>query len=107
MEGVQIVWSMTPSSSLGHHVLTTQLTSVVSICPMSYPDCNQLGTIYSTYLTAVSWAALGGHPVWSNTGKQHALATSMVRLFSEVSLVHKSHNWPGGCNGVKRVCSRE
>ena len=31
--------------------------------------------------------------MWSNTGKQHALATSMVRLFSEVSLVHKS--WPG------------
>ena len=80
---------MTLSSSLGHHALTIQLTSVVCICSMGYPDCNQLENIYSTYLTAVCRAALGGHPVWSNTGKVHTLATSMVRLYSEVSLVHK------------------
>ena len=86
--GCADVGSMTLFSSLGCHALTTQLTSVVCICPMSYPDCNQLGTIYSTYLTAVCWAALGGHPMWSNTGKGHTLATSMVRLYSVVSLVH-------------------
>ena len=96
MEGIQIVGSMTSSSSLGRHALTTRLTSVVCICSMSYPDRDQLETIYSTYLTAVCRAALGGHPVWSNTGKVHALAASMVRLYYEVSLVHNPHNWNGG-----------
>ena len=80
------------SSFLSRHTLTTQLTSVVCICSMSYPDWNQLETIYSTYLTVVCWAALGGHPMCSNTGSVHTLATSMVGLCSEVSLVHKSHN---------------
>ena len=90
MEGVQIVGSMTPSSSLGRHALTTRLTSVVCVCFMSPPDRDQLETIYSTYLTAVCQAALGGHPVWSNTGKVHALAASMVRLYSEVSQEHQT-----------------
>ena len=83
---------MTLSSSLGCHTLTTQLTSVVCIYSMGYPDCNQLETIYSTYLTVVCQAALEGHPVRSNTGNMHTLSTSMVRLYSEVSLVHKSHD---------------
>ena len=85
MESVQIVGSMTLSSFLGRHILATKLTSVVCICSMSY---HQLETIYSTYLTAVCRGALGGHPVCSNTGKVHTLATSMVRLYFEVSLVH-------------------
>ena len=83
---------MTLSSSLGCHALTTQLTSVVCICSMSYSDCDQLETINSTYLTAVCWVALGGYPVWSHTGKGHTLATSMVGLYSEVCLVHKSRH---------------
>ena len=84
---------MTLSSSLAPPpALTTQLTSVVCICSMSYPDCYQLEIIYSTYLTVVCRAALGGHPMWSSTGKGHVLVMSMVRLCSEVSLVHKFHN---------------
>lgn len=57
---------------------------------MSYPDCDQLETIYSTYLTAVCQAALEEHPVWSNTGKVHALAASMVKVYSEVRQAHMS-----------------
>ena len=90
MEGIQVVGSMTPSSSLGRHSLTTRLTSVVCVCCMSYPDRDQLETIYSTYLNGVFQAALEGHPVWSNTGKVHALAASMVRVYSEVRRAYMS-----------------
>lgn len=57
---------------------------------MSYPDRDQLETIYSTYLNGVFQAALEGHPVWSNTGKVHALAASMVRVYSEVRRAYMS-----------------
>ena len=86
MEGVQIV---------GPRILCSDHpTDQCGLCLlyMSYPDCYQLETIYSAYLIAVCWAALGGHPVWSNTGKEPTLATSMVSLYSEVNLVRNSHD---------------
>ena len=66
--GCADVGSMTLPSSLSCPTLTTQLSSLVCICSMSYPDCYQLETIYSTYLTVVCWAE--GHPMWSNTGER-------------------------------------
>ena len=85
MEGVQIVGSMNPSSSLGRHLLTTRLTSVVCVCSMPYPDHEELETIYATYFSAFCQSRLEDHPVWSNPSKPQLLAASIVKIYTAVS----------------------
>nr|BCL66104.1 cytoplasmic dynein 1b heavy chain [Volvox africanus] len=47
VERVQIVGSMTPPGSVGRHALSTRFTALVRIMTMSYPDRENLSTIYT------------------------------------------------------------
>ncbi|OWF37256.1 Cytoplasmic dynein 2 heavy chain 1 [Mizuhopecten yessoensis] len=88
LEGVQIVASMNAGTGLGRHKLTTRFTSVLYVMYMviccSYPDHEQLQTIYSAYLQPIIQRQLSRHPVWGNTSKVHALAGSMVQLYEQL-----------------------
>lgn len=52
--------------------------------PRSYPDREQLQTIYSAYLQPVLQHSLGGQAAWASTGKTHQLAGSLVQLYEQV-----------------------
>ena len=54
----------------------------------SYPDDDQLQTVYSTYLSPVLHHSLASHPVWGATGRVHALTNSMVQVYQQVSVPH-------------------
>ena len=47
IENVQIVASMNPATSVGRSVLSTRFTATVHIVYMSYPDHDQLESIYT------------------------------------------------------------
>mmetsp|Transcript_41826 Transcript_41826/g.82044 ORF Transcript_41826/g.82044 Transcript_41826/m.82044 type:complete len:4055 (+) Transcript_41826:307-12471(+) len=53
IENVQIVASMNPATSVGRSVLSTRFTATVHIVYMSYPDHDQLESIYTAYVKAV------------------------------------------------------
>lgn len=50
----------------------------------SYPDREQLQTIYSAYLQPVLQHSLGSQAAWASTGKTHQLAGSLVQLYEQV-----------------------
>lgn len=50
----------------------------------SYPDREQLQTIYSVYLQPVLQQSLGSQALWASTGKAHQLAGSFVELYEQV-----------------------
>lgn len=50
----------------------------------SYPDREQLQTIYSVYLQPVLQRSLGSQALWASTGKAHQLAGSLVELYEQV-----------------------
>lgn len=50
----------------------------------SYPDREQLQTIYSAYLQPVLQHSLGSQALWASTGKTHQLAGSLVQLYEQV-----------------------
>ena len=50
----------------------------------SYPDHDQLQTVYGTYLHPVLDHALSAHPVWGHTARVHTLASSMVQVYEQV-----------------------
>ncbi|GAB1603232.1 cytoplasmic dynein 2 heavy chain 1-like isoform X1, partial [Argonauta hians] len=84
LENVQIVACMNPGTSLGRHKLSTRFTSIVRICAISYPDHEQLKSVYMTYLSSILRQRLPNHPIWSNPSKIHSLAGSMVELYEQL-----------------------
>nr|WAW84826.1 cytoplasmic dynein 2 heavy chain 1 [Halisarca dujardinii] len=94
MEGVQIIGSMNPSASLGRHLLTTRLTSVVCVCAVPYPQPEELETIYATYFSSLCQTHLRDHPVWSNPSKPQLLAASIVKVYSTVRQTFKADAHP-------------
>lgn len=50
----------------------------------SYPDREQLQTIYSVYLQPVLQQSLGSQALWASAGKAHQLAGSLVELYEQV-----------------------
>ncbi|CAI9737451.1 cytoplasmic dynein 2 heavy chain 1-like isoform X1 [Octopus vulgaris] len=84
LESVQIVASMNAGTSLGRHKLSTRFTSIVRICSISYPDHEQLKSVYMAYLSSILHQRLPSHPIWSNPSKIHSLAGSMVQLYEQL-----------------------
>ena len=64
-----------------------QRHAVIAPAPSSYPDVEQLQTVYGTYLKPVLHLTLASHPVWGSTAKVHALAGSMVQVYEQVSVL--------------------
>lgn len=66
-------------------------TNFFCACCYSYPDREQLQTIYSVYLQPVLQQSLGSQALWASTGKAHQLAGSLVELYEQV------WTWERGC----------
>jgi len=55
---------------------------IIFLC--SYPERDQLQTIYSAYLEPVLQKNLKSHPVWGSLPKIYQLAGSMVQVYEQV-----------------------
>ncbi|XP_063237932.1 cytoplasmic dynein 2 heavy chain 1 [Bacillus rossius redtenbacheri] len=83
LENFQIVGSMTADGGTGH-TLTTRFTSITRIYAVSYPEKEQLQTIYNIYLTDIMSKCLPKHPVWKSSAKVTSLTSSMITVYQEV-----------------------
>lgn len=63
--------------------LSTSICSF-ALSSSSYPDREQLQTIYAAYLQPVLQHSLGSQASWASTGKTHQLAGSLVQLYEQV-----------------------
>ena len=50
----------------------------------SYPEREQLQTIYGAYLEPVLYKNLKNHPIWGSSSKIYLLAGSMVQVYEQV-----------------------
>eukprot|EP00906_Rhabdomonas_costata_P001229 RCo001932 len=97
VQHVQIVASMNPQGGVGRYPLVTRFTAITCICSVSYPDREQLQTIYSEYLHGVvSSPPLDSHPKWGSGGSQmKEIAAVMVSIYDKVkskyNVDEKSH----------------
>ena len=84
IERVQIVCSMNPSTTVGRHKLTTRFTAILRIASISYPDRDQLQSVYAAYLNAAVAARLPGHPTWSDRKNLERLAATLLDLYANM-----------------------
>lgn len=54
--------------------------------PLSYPEREQLQTIYGAYLEAVLHKNLKNHSIWGSSSKIYLLAGSMVQVYEQVGM---------------------
>eukprot|EP00048_Salpingoeca_helianthica_P012919 m.191176 g.191176 ORF g.191176 m.191176 type:complete len:3938 (+) comp15437_c5_seq50:82-11895(+) len=82
LEGVQIVISINPSSTLGRCELTTRFSSLTRVLYVDYPDRNQLQEIY---------AAMLGPIITHKLSPKHEMASSksITRLASLMASVYE------------------
>ncbi|CAM9144794.1 unnamed protein product [Heterosigma akashiwo] len=84
LERVQLVCSMNAATTVGRHPLTTRFTAVVRIGVVDYPDKEELGTVYDTFLGAVLGAGAGAGARWERGADRERLSRSMVELYDQV-----------------------
>eukprot|EP00727_Mastigamoeba_balamuthi_P008574 m51a1_g4339 putative cytoplasmic dynein 2 heavy chain 1 isoform x1 (4695) ;mRNA; f:164362-180818 len=83
LERIQIVASMTPSSTMGRYPLSGRFTSIVRVFSMSYPDKDQLQEVYAAYFKTVASAATS-NPQWVQPKTLEKLAASMLEVYENV-----------------------
>eukprot|EP00056_Hartaetosiga_gracilis_P017754 m.8317 g.8317 ORF g.8317 m.8317 type:complete len:4146 (-) comp6080_c0_seq1:66-12503(-) len=86
IEGIQIVASMNPSSTLGRHTLTSRFSSTVKMLYVDYPEDSQLQEVYSNMLQPLLQVKVrgGGGGQFSSPQNITRLAQSMVSVYSYV-----------------------
>lgn len=72
---------------------------LTSALPLSYPDREQLQTIYSAYLQPVLQHGLGSQASWASSGRTHQLAGSLVQLYEQVLIEEQGALSGGGSVG--------
>jgi dynein heavy chain 2 len=85
IENIQIVASMNPSSTIGRHQLSTRFTSKMRICFISYPDKEQLQSIYKALLEPVLRQTLPGHQVWSLPKNISKFSQTLVNIYIQTA----------------------
>nr|CAD7594424.1 unnamed protein product [Timema genevievae] len=86
LEHVQIVGSMTSEGAMGRHKLNPRFTSITRIYSVSYPERDQLKSMYNLYLSHIMTQCLPNHSNWSNTTKIASLAATMITVYEEVKV---------------------
>lgn len=86
LDGIQIVASMNPTSTLGRHKLTSRFTSRVRILSVDYPNSNELSVIYGAYLVPLLQHrdVMKQHPVWGSRARIQQLASCTIQVYEEV-----------------------
>jgi dynein heavy chain 2, cytosolic len=106
LENIQIIGSMNPITTIGRHKLSSRFTSVVRIFSISYvlskhvdkwlalyihnlffryPTEEELKLIYSSYLRNILTTQLSKHAKWNSNSNIFLLASSMIRVYMQVS----------------------
>ncbi|RKO94668.1 hypothetical protein BDK51DRAFT_21975 [Blyttiomyces helicus] len=83
IENIQIVASMNPSTTMGRHKLSTRFTSAIRQCYISYPDREQLQSVYRILAQPVIAECLPSHKVWSLPKSVQKLASTMVQIYDQ------------------------
>lgn len=60
------------------------ILTLILLLPPSYPDREQLQTIYGAYLLPVLQKSLGERSAWGTPGKAHQLAASLLQVYEQV-----------------------
>nr|CAD7430090.1 unnamed protein product [Timema monikensis] len=94
LEHVQIVGSMTSEGAMGRHKLNPRFTSItriysVSCLFVSYPERDQLKSMYNLYLSHIMAQCLPNHSNWGNATKIASLATTMITVYEEVIIKYQ------------------
>ena len=92
IEGVQIVASINPATTIGRHPLSTRFTAIVRIYYLDYPETHELSTIYEKLLVIAFRRVIaeGGAEVASNLAKfmkleeRTKLATTLVEIYEKI-----------------------
>lgn len=84
LQGIQIVASMNPSTTVGRFPLSTRFTANVRLGYVHYPDKESLGSIYSSILQSVLEFKCPGSPTWGGPNPARKLAACMVDVYENV-----------------------
>jgi len=84
LQGIQIVASMNPSTTLGRYPLSTRFTANVRLGYVHYPDKESLSSIYSSILQSVLEYKCPGSKTWSGSTAAKKLAVCMVDVYENV-----------------------
>ena len=84
LEGVQVVASMNPSSTMGRSELSSRFSSLVHILYIDYPDRTQLQEIYSAMLHPVLTHKTAGKQEWTSAKSISRLATTLVTVYEQL-----------------------
>lgn len=85
IEGVQIVGSMNPATTVGRSVLSTRYTAINNVLFMTYPDHDQLELVYTCFLKGV----LSVYPKisdnkWTTDAPVRKLTSTMVEVYEKI-----------------------
>jgi dynein heavy chain 2 len=91
IEGVQIVACMNPATSVGRSELSTRFTAIVNVMYMTYPDHDQLASVYTCFLKAVLTAAPKlQDKSWRQEASVRRLAGAMVGTYEKIKKTFSS-----------------
>ncbi|KAI9364365.1 dynein heavy chain and region D6 of dynein motor-domain-containing protein [Zopfochytrium polystomum] len=94
IENIQIVASMTPETSMGRNKLSTRFTSIVRQCCISYPDREQLTSIYRILLSATLNQCADSHKTWTLPKNQQRLSATMLGVHEQVTQKFSADLYP-------------
>ncbi|KAJ3088912.1 Cytoplasmic dynein 2 heavy chain 1 [Quaeritorhiza haematococci] len=83
VDNVQIVASMNPSNTVGRHELSTRFSSILRQCYISYPDREQLQSVYRILAEPIIGHCLAQHPTWALPKNVQKLANTMVNIYDQ------------------------
>jgi dynein heavy chain 2 len=85
IENIQIVASMNPSTAMGRNKLSTRFTAIVRQCYISYPEREQLQTVYRLLLRPAISMCLKSHNVWDMPKSVAKLAGTMINIYDQIT----------------------
>lgn len=84
IEGVQIVGSMNPATTVGRSALSTRFTAICSVVYMTYPDHEQLESVYTCFLKGVFSLCPQIDPHFSTDATIRKLTATTVEVYEKL-----------------------
>lgn len=87
IENIQVVISLNPPTSMGRHVLSSRITSILRVYTMDYPDAQELTDIYCAFLQPILTAKLPHGDQYTTPKFVSRLAGVCVTLYERLRQV--------------------
>eukprot|EP00736_Rhodelphis_marinus_P001173 Rmarinus@m.17616 len=81
---IQIVGSIQPGDAMGRHLLNTRFTAAVRLAYMTYPESDELTSVFVQMLQGVLGAACPTNAVTTSTSRVEQLSAVMVELYEKI-----------------------